>query len=46
MEEEAIYQQVIADHLQATLWQAIKQDGRLVHRGPTGIKAHMVSTVG
>jgi len=44
-EEEAIYLQLMAEHLQATFWGKIKDDGRLVGRGSTGIKAHLGSVV-
>ena len=35
----------MAEHLQATFWGKIKDDGRLVGRGSPGIKAHLGSVV-
>lgn len=43
-EEENVYLGMMSQHLQETFWQKVKEDGRLAYRGPTGIKAHVVST--
>jgi hypothetical protein len=44
-EEDAIYLEIVASHLKTSLWQAIKADGRLVHHGGPGIRAHTIAAV-
>jgi hypothetical protein len=44
-EEEAVFTSLAEAQLKATMWQAVKEDGRLAHRGGNGIKAHIAAFV-
>ncbi|GFZ43876.1 hypothetical protein JCM24511_01596 [Saitozyma sp. JCM 24511] len=39
-EEDAIFLEVVGSLLKSGIWPAVKEDGRLTHRGGTGVKAH------
>jgi hypothetical protein len=35
----------MSNALKNSIWQAVKEDGRLTHRGGTGVKAHCTALV-
>lgn len=44
-EEDAIFLEVVGSLLKSGIWPAVKEDGRLTHRGGTGVKAHCTALV-
>lgn len=44
-EEEQIFRGLVEQVLKEHLWQAVRADGRLVHRQSSGIKAHWIAMV-
>jgi hypothetical protein len=43
--EEEIFVDIVKKLVTENMWEAVKADGRLAHRGSSGIKAHVKAMV-